>query len=281
MPGSILITGCSSGFGEAAAKLFASRGWNVIATMRNPGHGRRLTDLKNVLVLRLDVQDQDSIDEAIAEALNRYGRIDAVVNNAGHGLLGLFEPASREAIQKQFDVNVFGAMDVTRSVLPHFRANRSGTIINISSGAGVFGAPTASIYCASKFALEGFSEALSYELADLGIRVKIIEAGMAPGTGFRARGKAESAGALIPGDYNAVLAHAAQVHRAMTANADADAVEKIVEAIFTAATDRTDQLRYTPNDDIRPVLTARRGSSEQAFMTQMRALFVPPPSTRA
>src|SRR5215475_14357579 len=96
----ILITGSSSGFGEAAVKLFASRGWNVVATMRNPHDGRRLTDLKNVLVLRLDVQHRDTIDKAIAEAIGHFGRVDAVVNNAGYGLFSLFEATSHEAIQK-------------------------------------------------------------------------------------------------------------------------------------------------------------------------------------
>jgi NAD(P)-dependent dehydrogenase (short-subunit alcohol dehydrogenase family) len=281
MTGTVLITGCSSGYGKAAAKLFASRGWNVIATMRNPDDGRRLTDLNNILVLRLDVQDRDSIDKAITEAISHFGRIDAVVNNAGYGLFSPFEPASREAIQKQFDVNVFGAMDVIRAILPHFRANRSGTIINISSGAGAFGAAMASIYCASKFALEGFSESLSYELAGLGIKVKIIEPGGAPGTGFMARSRLETGGLPIPDDYNAFMAHAAQIYEGVAINSDSDAVGKVVEAIFAAATDGTDQLRYTPNDDIRPLLTARRESSEREFIALMRGFFLPRPSSNA
>ena len=275
MTSTVLITGCSSGFGEAAARRFASRGWNVVATMRNPDDGRKLTDLENVLVVRLDVQDLDSIDNAITEAISRFGRIDAIVNNAGYGLFSLFETASREAIQKQFDVNVFGAMDVIRSILPHFRANRTGTIINISSGAGAFGAAMASIYCASKFALEGFSESLSYELADLGIKVKIIEPGGAPGTGFTARSQVEKGGLPIPGDYNAFMAHAAQVYGGMASNSDSDALERVVETIFAAVTDGTDQLRYLPNDDIRPILTARRESSEQDFIALMRGFFLP------
>jgi NAD(P)-dependent dehydrogenase (short-subunit alcohol dehydrogenase family) len=281
MTATVLITGCSSGFGAAATKLFASRGWNVIATMRNPADGRTLADLKNVLVLRLDVQDRDSIDKAITAGIGHFGRIDAVVNNAGYGLFSLFEPAPREAIQNQFDVNVFGAMDVTRAILPHFRANRSGTIINISSGGGVFGAALGSIYCASKFALEGFSEALAYELAGLGIKVKIIEPGVAFGTGFAARSQAEGSRVSIPEDYNAFVAHAGQIYGGMAANSEADAVEKVVQAIFTAATDGTDQLRYMPTDDIRPILTARRESSEQDFIAIVRSFFLPRPSTDA
>ena len=220
MSTTVFITGCSSGFGEAAAMLFSSRGWNVVATVRKPDDGRRLTDLKNIRVLRLDVQDSNSIDKAIKDAISHFGQIDLIVNNAGYGLFSLFEPASREAIQKQFDVNVFGTMDVIRAVLPHFRANRAGTIINISSGAGVFGAAMASIYCASKFALEGFSELLSYELADLGIKVKIVEPGAAPGTGFVARSQREKDALPIPEDYNAFIAHTVKVYGAMATNSD-------------------------------------------------------------
>jgi NAD(P)-dependent dehydrogenase (short-subunit alcohol dehydrogenase family) len=102
--------------------LFSSRGWNVVATVRKPDDGRRLTDLKSVRILCLDVQDSDSIGNAVKYAIGHFGQIDVVVNNAGYSLFSLFEPASREAIQRQFDVNVFGAMDVIRVVLPHFRA---------------------------------------------------------------------------------------------------------------------------------------------------------------
>ena len=262
--------------GQSCPRLsVASRGWNVVATMRSVGRGHGLADLKNILVLRLDVQNQDSIDSAIVEAVIRFGRIDVVVNNAGYGMFSLFESASREAVQKQFDVNVFGAMDVIRSILPHFRTNRSGTIINVSSGAGVFGAAMASIYCASKFAIEGFSESLSYELAGLGIKVKIIEPGAASATGFTARSQVETDKFPIPGDYNTFMAHAAQVYQGMATVSDPNAVGKVVEAIFAAATDGTDQLRYIPNDDIRPILTARRESSEQDFIKLMRSLFLP------
>jgi NAD(P)-dependent dehydrogenase (short-subunit alcohol dehydrogenase family) len=237
MTSTVLITGCSSGYGEATAKLFASRGWNVVATMRNPADGRGLAGLKNILVLRLDVQNRESIDKAIAGGISHFGRIDAVVNNAGYGLLGTFEAAPREAIQKQFDVNVFGAMDVMRAILPHFRANRSGTIINISSAGGAIGIVGGSLYCATKFALEGFSEAVSYELEGLGIRIKIIEPGGAPGTRFAARSELEGAGLLTPDDYQAFMAHAFQVFSGIQSNADADAIEKVAEAIFAAATD--------------------------------------------
>jgi NAD(P)-dependent dehydrogenase (short-subunit alcohol dehydrogenase family) len=153
-----LITGTSSGFGKTTAKHFAANGWNVVATMRTPSAEAELVNLDGVLVTRLDVQDPESIDRAIEAGIRRFGRIDALINNAG---FGLFEVTPREKIWEQFDVNIFGVMDVTRAILPHFRSNKGGTIINISSGAGVFTLPLISLYCASKFALEGFSESLS------------------------------------------------------------------------------------------------------------------------
>jgi NADP-dependent 3-hydroxy acid dehydrogenase YdfG len=172
MSKTVLITGCSSGFGRATAQVFSNNGWNVVATMRDVRGADDLANDHNMLVARLDVQDRSSIAEAVERAIECFGRIDALVNNAGFGLHGIFETSSPEKIQEQFDVNLFGVMNVTRALLPHFRANRGGTIVNISSGAGVFTLPLISLYCASKFALEGFSEALTYELAPLGITVK-------------------------------------------------------------------------------------------------------------
>jgi len=143
--------------------------------MRRPEEEKELTRLADTLVARLDVQDLSTISSAVATGIARFGRIDALVNNAGFGLYGLFEGTSRAKIAEQFDVNVFGVMDVTRAVLPHFRKNGAGLILNVGSGAGVFTLPMLSLYCASKFALEGFTEAISYELASQNITVKMIE----------------------------------------------------------------------------------------------------------
>lgn len=274
MSQTVLITGTSSGFGEAAARRFTSAGWNVIATMRNPEAGQGLSGLENVLVTRLDVEDRASIDSAIAAGIARFGKIDVVLNNAGYGLFGIFEGVSREAVQQQFDVNVFGAMDVVRAVLPHLRANRGGTIINVSSGAGAIGFPMASVYSASKFALEGWSEALSYELGSLGVQVKIIEPGGAPQTKFMARMGGETATVQPISDYVPFLEQIGQVYGGMAETADADAVEKVIAAIYEAATDGTDRLRYAPTNDIAPLLTARRGSSEDEYRALTRGLFV-------
>lgn len=270
----VLITGASSGFGKETAKLFHSKGWKVIATMRSPEKETELTQFKDVLVLPLDVQNYDSIQFGIKKGINHFGGIDVVINNAGYGQFGLFESLSREAIQTQFAVNVFGAMDVTRAVLPHFRNKKSGVIVNISSGAGAIGFPNASLYNSSKFALEGWSEGLRYELASIGIKVKIVEPGGAPQTGFLARVGGETNGLQLIEDYVPFLEKINAMYSSMARNSDVDAVEKVVATIYEAATDTTDRLRYTPTNDIQPLLNARRNSSEEAYNELTNGLFL-------
>jgi NAD(P)-dependent dehydrogenase (short-subunit alcohol dehydrogenase family) len=175
MSKTILITGTSSGIGEACANLFVEKGWNVVATMRDPAKSGVFKNAQNVLVSRLDIQDIASIERAVSEGVSRFGSIDVLLNNAGYGQYGVFEAVPREKVLEQFEVNVFGPMNVIRAVLPVMRKARSGVIINMSSGAGIFTLPMISLYSASKFALEGFSEALSFELLALGIVVKIVE----------------------------------------------------------------------------------------------------------
>ena len=279
MAKTVLITGCSSGFGLASARLFGERGWNVIATMRDTAKAANLASNDTTLVTRLDVEDHNTVDLAIAAGIERFGIIDAVVNNAGYGLFAIFEGVSRQAIQRQFDVNLFGMMDVTRAILPHFRKNRAGTIVNMSSGAGVFGAPMASAYSASKFAVEGFSEALSYELAALGIRVKLIEPGGAPSTGFVTRSGTEGSVVPIDADYYPFLEHISQVYGGMAGGADPDAIQKVAAAVFEAATDGLDHLRYVPTEDVRPLLDARRQTSEEQYEAVVRGLFSSPDPT--
>src|ERR1700744_1454487 len=177
MKKTVLITGTSSGFGKESAKLFQKNGWNVIATMRSPEKEEELTQLEDVWVTRLDVQDAGSIEKIITGGIDRFGRIDALVNNAGYALIGAFESATRDQIGRQYAVNVFGLMDVTQAILPHFRGNGGGAIINVSSFGGIVALPFCSLYNSSKFAVEGFSEALSQELAPHNIAVKLVEPG--------------------------------------------------------------------------------------------------------
>jgi NAD(P)-dependent dehydrogenase (short-subunit alcohol dehydrogenase family) len=269
MKQTVLITGASSGFGKAFAARFAAGGWNVVATMRTPTPPAH----PDVFVTALDVQDRASIDRAIGAGLDRFGAIDAVINNAGFGLFGVFEETPRAQIEQQLAVNLVGAMDVTRAVLPHLRARRRGVIVNISSGAGVFTLPLSSLYCASKFALEGFSEALAYELAPLGIVVKIIEPGGVLSTSFGQRTAAEAASATSIGDYAPVHEHAAEVYAALRKAAGGATPEDVAEVTFAAVTDGTRRLRYVATADIAPLVKARRETSEDQYIAFMRSRF--------
>lgn len=273
MTKTVLITGCSSGIGAATARRFTEAGWNVVATMRDPAKGAALATLENVLVVRLDVAEPDSIDIAVAAGLERFGRIDALVNNAGYGQFGLFEAVSPEQIRAQFDVNVFGVMEVTRRLLPHFRANKAGAIVNVSSGAGLFTLPMISLYCASKFALEGFSEALSHELASQNIAVKlVIPHGGVAETRFSER-QAEAV-AVDPAltDYAAFVDRTTAAFARM-AGARTLTSGDVAEVIFAATTDGTDRLRYLVGDDARGFVKARREMSEEDYLAFMRAQF--------
>lgn len=173
----VLITGASSGIGLHTAKLFQSKGWKVAATMRSPERADELKKIVDVECYRLDVTDTDSIKSAIAATIDKFGRIDVVVNNAGYGLFGVFESATKDQISRQFETNVFGMMNVCREILPYFRKQERGIIVNIASIAGRVSLPIASLYSSTKWAVEGFSEALQYEVSQFNIRVKVIEPG--------------------------------------------------------------------------------------------------------
>lgn len=269
----VLITGCSSGIGKAAAKLFAQKNWSVIATLRSPEKETELPAANNLLITKLDVQDHDSIGSAIEIGLAKFGRIDALINNAGFSLGGVFESIAREKIQEQFAVNVFGMMDVTRVLLPHFRRNRSGLIINISSRAGLVGLPLNTLYCASKFALEGFSEALAYELASQHIIVKLVEpSGGVSGTDFGKRVGAERAQTASLADYDGFIAHAGAAYAGIAAKRMFTA-DEIAQVIYQAATDGTNRLRYFCGEDSGDLARSKREMPDERFLEFMRSRF--------
>ncbi|MVM34804.1 SDR family NAD(P)-dependent oxidoreductase [Spirosoma sp. HMF4905] len=273
MSKTILITGASSGIGKVAARKFANEGWNVIATMRSPENEQELTQLKNVLVTKLDVQESSTIEQAINEGIERFGQIDALINNAGYGQNGLFEAMTPEQIQQQFDVNVFGVMNVTRAILPYFRRQKSGLILNISSGAGRFTLPLLSMYCASKFALEGFSEALSFELSALNIIVKIIEPG---GTSTNFGKVTQEQFAYNPEltDYDEFTKAAGKLFEGLIAQRLATA-DEVADVIYTAATDGTNTLRYVVgNDDFKKRIAARAQMPDQVYVDSVRESFM-------
>jgi len=273
MKKTVLITGASSGIGKASARVFAQRGWNVIATMRAPQNETELAALPDVLVAALDVQDTPGIQRAIATGIARFGKIDALINNAGFSLAGVFEGVPPEKIREQFDVNVFGVMNVTRALLPHFRQNRGGTIINVSSRAGLVGLPLNSLYCASKFALEGFSEALAFELASQNIIVKLVEpSGGVSDANFARRVAAESARNTVIPDYAGFISRVAAANAGIAAKRMVTSAE-VAEFIHAATTDGARRLRYFIGEDTGDFCQARRELPGEAFNAFMRERF--------
>lgn len=266
---SILITGASSGIGKASARYFQARGWNVIATMRNPEQETELNRLERVLVTRLDVQDVASIDTALAAGLARFGTVDVLLNNAGYGAYGPLEATPLTKIRRQFEVNVIGLLATTQALVPHFRARRQGTIINISSIGGKITFPLGTLYHGSKFAVEGLSEALHYELAPLGVRVKLVEPGMVK-TDFAGRSFDFSHDPALT-DYQPVVQSLLAALGPMAEAASPP--ESVAEVIYQAATDDTARLRYEAGDDARQLLAARRASDDETFLAGIKAQF--------
>ena len=266
----VLITGASSGIGQAAALLFVERGWRVAATMRNPSDGAALAEHQRVTVLPLDVTDHASVEAAIAATLEHMGRIDVVVNNAGYGLFGPFETATDEQIRRLFATNVDGVFAVTRAVLPAMRRQGSGTIINVASIGGLIAQPFFSLYHATKFAVVGFTESLSFELAPLGIRAKVI----APGgvtTNFAGRSLARTFAEGEEHAYGDTLSKVIAATNARRSNYSSAAL--IAETIFTAATDGTGRVMYVAGPDAEQIFALLHSVSEAEGLEMVRQQF--------
>lgn len=268
MKKTILITGSSTGIGRATAIKFQQEGWNVIATMRTPEKETELNQLENVIVTRLDVQDISSIDSAINTGVEKFGQIDVVLNNAGYGLMGTFESASKESVDRQFGVNVIGLFDVTRAALPHFRGNKSGMFINISSIGGRMTFPIMPLYHSTKFAVEGFSESLHYELAAAGIKVKLVEPG-GVATDFGSRSLDFQHDEALT-EYNEFVGHVMNTFQNMMSAENMSTPNIIADVIFTAATDGKDTLRYRAGADAEQLLAARDQMKDEEFFGMMK-----------
>ena len=265
----VLITGCSSGIGRATAKRFQAEGWNVVATMRNADAETELSELENTLVAALDVTDPASIEAAVDAGVERFGDIDVLVNNAGYGAYGAVESVPRDSIVRQFNTNVIGLLDVTKAVLGQFRERGSGVIVNVSSMGGKVTMPLGALYHGTKFAVEGISEAMTFELGAIGTKMKIVEPGIVA-TDFAGRSM----------DINVDPEHAEYqpVIAALMAASQAEgrfssAPEDVAGVIFTAATDGTDQLRYVAGADAEQLLAMRAGSDDATYLAGMRASF--------
>jgi short-subunit dehydrogenase len=236
----VLITGCSSGYGLETARYFHAQGWNVVATMRTPREDE-LPRSARLRVLALDVTQPGSI----AAALEACGPIDVLVNNAGIGVVGVFEATPMATTREVFETNTFGVMAMTQAVLPQLRARRSGVVVNVTSSVTLAPMPLAAVYTASKMAIEGFTGSLAHELEMFNVRVKLVEPGYGPGTRFTANGGARMAG-LFPDAYagfaNSILSAFAQVTTVTTAL-------DVAEAVFRAATDSSGRLRFPAGPD--------------------------------
>lgn len=236
----VLITGCSSGYGLETARHFHARGWSVIATMRTP-RDEALPRSDRLRVLPLDVTQPASI----AAALEAAGPIDVLVNNAGVGLFGAFEATPMSTVREVFETNTFGMMAMTQAVLPQFRARKAGLVVNVTSTVTLSAMPLVAAYTASKTAIEGFTESLALELEPFQVRVKLVEPGYGPGTRFTANG-AERMQGLIPEAY----APFAQACFAALGNPSAiTTAADVAEAVWRAANDPGATLRYPAGAD--------------------------------
>lgn len=235
-----LITGCSSGYGLEIARNFHAQGWTVIATMRKPREDL-IPKSDRVRVLPLDV----TVPESIADALEAAGPIDALVNNAGIGVVGAFEATPMAHVRKVFETNTFGVMAMTQAVIPQMRERRSGVIVNVTSSVTLAPMPLAAAYTASKQAIEGFTGSLAHELAAFGVRTKLVEPGYAPTTRF-AENTDIPVMDLIPEAY----AEYARPIFAAFANPPMTTKESdVAEAVWLAANDTTARLRYPAGAD--------------------------------
>ena len=238
----VLITGASAGIGRATAKLFAERGWTVAATMRTPEKSDLGSVSERIRLIPLDVTDQASVDAAVARTIAECGAIDVVVNNAGYGLMGPFEAQTDAQIRRQFETNLFGVMNVTRAVLPHMRERKQGRIVNVGSAAGRMTLPLYSAYCSTKWALEGFSEALWLELRQHNIKVKIIEPGMIKTDFFEAREVATKPGLTAYDEFVGLVSPNIKAWEEAGAEP-----EVVARSIWRASTGFWPRLRYQPN----------------------------------
>ena len=264
----ILITGASSGIGEATAKHFHANGWNVVATMRTPDNAGELANLENVHVARLDVTDPVSITAAVDAGIGRFGKIDALLNNAGYGAYGALEAFTMERIRRQFDTNVIGLMEVTKAVLPHMRENRAGTIINISSIGGQITFPLGALYHGTKFAVEGLSEALHYELEPLGIRVRIVEPGMIK-TNFGGSSFDFAMDESLS-DYAPSAEAMGRLFAKLASNpSDPETVAKVV---WDAANEDGARLRFRAGTDAEELLDRRKKQDDATFIGGIKEL---------
>jgi NAD(P)-dependent dehydrogenase (short-subunit alcohol dehydrogenase family) len=267
----ILITGASTGFGYKLARGLREAGERPIASMRDPAGknapAARELAAAGIDVVAIDVTRDDSVEDGVADTLQRTGRIDVLVNNAGYGLMGPMEAATVEDLKEQFETNVFGAHRMIRAVLPHMRARGDVLLIHLSSGAGRFALPAGGVYCASKWALEAMGECLRYELAPLGIDSTIVEPGpYATDFATRSLRFASDAGRMSP--YEPVTRGIRNRMGAMTPGDPCEIVDALRRLIDTPRGQRPTRLVLHPAREAIERLNAEQAAMTRALLEQ-------------
>jgi NAD(P)-dependent dehydrogenase (short-subunit alcohol dehydrogenase family) len=266
MAKTIMITGASTGIGRATALYFKDKGWNVAATMRTPERVEGLSEGPKLKLYRLDVLDEASIDQAMAAAIGDFGKIDVILNNAGYGAMGPIEAATKSQVERQFDTNVTGLISVMQRFITLFREQGGGTIINVSSIGGRITLPFYSLYHGTKWAVEGITESLSFELEQFGIKMKLIEPGaIATDFGDRSQDVLSRDGLTAYDDYMAQFNKVRD--DAVNSSAPAEAVAKV---IYKAATDNSGRLRYLVGKDAKLFWRIRRIFGDTATIKAIR-----------
>ncbi|SHK07612.1 SDR family oxidoreductase [Chryseobacterium polytrichastri] len=262
----IFITGASTGLGKATAKLFQSNGWNVIATMRTPESETELSQLDNVTVLPLDVTNSEQIQSTVKKALE-ISDIDLVFNNAGYGLIGPLEALNDDQIVKQINTNLLGVIRVTQAFIPYFREKRKGMFITTTSIGGLIAFPLASTYHATKWALEGWSESLAFELNKFGINVKTVSPG-----GIKTDFVSRSLDTATRPEYQEMIDG---LFSSMDGMMDAASEPlQIAEVVYEAATDGKSKLRYVAGEDANALYAQRLELGDEAFREQLGQQFI-------
>jgi NAD(P)-dependent dehydrogenase (short-subunit alcohol dehydrogenase family) len=265
-----LVTGSSSGIGFETSLMLARNGFNTYASMRNLEKSKSIREIANkeklpLQVVQLDVNDDKSVKEAIDKVVAENQRIDVLVNNAGYGLLGALEDLSIEEIKEQFETNFFGVVRVTQQVLPIMRKQNNGTIVNVSSVGGRIGIPGLSAYHSTKFALEGLSESISYELEPFGIRVVVIEPGFIRTNIMNSSILAKKAQDLNSSYFSLTQQLEKSFKSAMENTSASSPPEEVAKVVLQAVTSQSPKLRYVVGNDASSLIQAKTTMSDIEF----------------
>ena len=271
-----VVTGSSSGIGFETSLMLARNGFQTYATMRNPKKGENIKSIATkenlpIHIEQLDVTDNKSVTNAIQAIVSKADKIDVLVNNAGYALTGAFEDLAIEEIKAQYETNLFGLIRITQTVLPIMRKQKSGTIVNISSGAGRVGFPGFSAYVSTKFAVEGLSESMAYELEPFGIKVILIEPGVIRTNAFKNVVIAKkSQNPNSPYSQIMQKMSASFEHMLENASSSPDLVAKVV---LQAVTSENPSLRYLAGKDVETWIEAKRNMSDDEFYNMIKQSF--------